>query len=172
MDEATLDRVNPGTGGAPADGATGTYRETLRTPWWWYLVAVGVACLLAAEFHISGLRLTDWIPFGTLVPLSIVLVWWMGHSSLEIVGGELCIRGAHLPLQYVSGAIALDGATLRRVVGREGDPAAFVSIRPWIGPGVQVWVDDADDPTPYWVVSSRNPDRVVRRSAPPARFRP
>jgi hypothetical protein len=37
-----------------------------------------------------------------------------------------------------------------------------VSIRPWIGPGVQVWVDDADDPTPYWVVSSRHPDRLVR----------
>jgi hypothetical protein len=47
------------------------------------------------------------------------------------------------------------------VVGREGDPAAFVSIRPWIGPGVQVWLDDADDPTPYWIVSSRHPDRLV-----------
>jgi hypothetical protein len=50
---------------------------------------------------------------------------------------------------------------LRRVVGREGDPAAFVSIRPWIGPGVQVWLDDPEDPTPYWVVSSRHPARVV-----------
>ena len=154
--------MNAGTGGAPPDGATGTYRESLRTPWWWYLVAVGVACLLAAEFHISGLRLTDWIPYCTLVPLAIALVWWMGRSSLEIVGGELRIRGAHLPLRYVSGAVALDGPTLRRVVGREGDPAAFVSIRPWIGPGVQVWIDDAEDPTPYWIVSSRNPDRVVK----------
>lgn len=162
MDEATLDPVNPGTGGAPADGATASYRETLRTPWWWYLVAIGVAALLAAEFHISGLRLTDWIPWGTLVPLAVVLVWWMGRSSLEIVDDELRIRGAHLPLRYVTGAVALDGATLRRVVGREGDPAAFVSIRPWIGPGVQVWIDDADDPTPYWVVSSRTPDRVVK----------
>jgi hypothetical protein len=137
------------------------YRETLRTPWWWYPVAVGVACLIAAEFHISGLRLTDWIPFGTLVPLSIVLVWWLGRSRLEISGGELRVRGAHLPLRYVSGAVALDARTLRRVVGREGDPAAYVSIRPWIGPGVQVWLDDEDDPTPYWVVSSRYPDRVV-----------
>jgi hypothetical protein len=48
------------------------------------------------------------------------------------------------------------------VVGREGDPAAFVSIRPWIGPGVQVWLDDEDDPTPYWVVSTRHPEQVVR----------
>jgi hypothetical protein len=61
----------------------------------------------------------------------------------------------------VSGAIALDGPTLRRVVGREGDPAAYLSIRPWIGPGVQLWLDDEDDPTPYWIVSSRHPQRLV-----------
>lgn len=140
---------------------TVSYREPLRTPWWWYLVAIAVASILAAEFHISGLRLTDWIPFGTLLPLAIVIVWWLGHSFLEIDTGELRIRGAHLPLQYVSGAVALDAGTLRRVVGREGDPAAFVSIRPWIGPGVQVWLDDPDDPTPYWVVSSRRPTHVV-----------
>jgi hypothetical protein len=142
---------------------TGTvYRERLRTPWWWYLVGVGVACLLAAEFRVAGAHLTVWIPFGTLIPLAVVIVWWLGRSSIEIAGGEIRVRGAHLPLTYVSGAVALDATTLRRVVGREGDPAAFVSIRPWIGPGVQVWLDDEDDPTPYWVLSTRHPEQVVR----------
>jgi hypothetical protein len=147
---------------AATPGADGTlYVERLRTPWWWYLAGLAVASLLAAEFHIAGARLTDWIPFGTLLPLSVVIVWWLGRSTLQIRDGELRIRAAHLPLEYVSGAVALDARTLRRVVGREGDPAAFVSIRPWIGPGVQVWLDDPDDPTPYWVLSSRHPDRVV-----------
>lgn len=140
--------------------ATG-YRESLRTPWWWYLVALGVAVLFAAEFHVAGLRLTVWIPFGILLPLSVFIVWWLGHSRLEIRDGELHVRGAHLPLRYVSGAIALDAQTLRRVVGREGDPAAYVSIRPWMGPGVQLWLDDPEDPAPYWIVSSRHPQRVV-----------
>jgi Protein of unknown function (DUF3093) len=163
--EATLGTVDPSTDGtptgdAPARGSV-AYQESLRTPWWWYLVSLGIACLLAGEFHISGLPLTDWIPFGTLLPLSLLLVWWIGRSRLEVSAGELRIRDAHLPLQYVSGAVALNEPTLRRVVGREGDPAAFVSIRPWIGPGVQVWIDDEEDPTPYWVVSSRHPDRVV-----------
>jgi hypothetical protein len=154
--------VNAGSESTPRPPAVApSYRETLRTPWWWYLVALGVASLLAAEFHISGLRLTDWIPFGTLLPLSVVIVWWLGHSAVEIRDGELRIRGAHLPLRYVSGAVALDAATLRRVVGREGDPAAYVSIRPWIGPGVQLWLDDPEDPTPYWIVSSRDPQRIV-----------
>lgn len=163
--------MTPGTEGSAADGATesapASYRETLYTPWWWYLVGLAIAGVLAAEFHIGGVPLTDWIPYFTLVPLSVVLVWWMGHSRLEISGGEVRIRGAHVPLRYVSGAVALDQHTLRRVVGREGDPAAYISVRPWIGPGVQLWLDDEDDPTPYWVVSTRHPDQVlaVLRSA-------
>jgi hypothetical protein len=145
-----------------SDGPVGVvYQETWRTPLWWYPVAIFVAALLAAEFHVSGLPLTAWIPFGVLLPLSAVVVWFFGRGRLEVSSDELRVRDAHLPLRYVSGVVALNGETMRRVVGREGDPAAYVSIRPWIGPGVQLWVDDAEDPTPYWVVSSRNPDRLV-----------
>lgn len=137
------------------------YRESLRTPVWWYPVALFVSALLAAEFHISNINLTDWLAFGILLPLSIVIVWSLGRGRLEISDSELRIRGAHIPLRDISGAVALDAPTLRRVVGREGDPAGFVSIRAWIGPGVQLWVDDPEDPTPYWVVSSRRPQAVV-----------
>jgi hypothetical protein len=144
---------------------SGAYREKLRTPWWWYPVGLAVASLLAAEFHIAGYRLTDWIPFGVLLPLAVLIVWSFGRAELLISADELAVRGpqrAHLSMDYISGAVALDARTLRRVVGREGDPASFISIRPWIGPGVQVWLDDPDDPTPYWVLSTRHPAEVTR----------
>ncbi|SOD74085.1 hypothetical protein SAMN05892883_3261 [Jatrophihabitans sp. GAS493] len=137
------------------------YRERLRTPWWWYLVGLAAASVLAAEFHISGLRLTDWIPFGVLLPLSAFIVWSFGRSDLRIADGELTVRGAHLPLRYVGAVVELDSTTLRRVVGREGDPQAFVSIRPFVGPGVQVLIEDPDDPTPYWILSTRHPHEVA-----------
>ena len=137
------------------------YVEALRTPWWWYPAAMGIAALIAAEFRIAGVHVTEWLPFVILIPLAAIIVWWMGRSRVQVSGGELHIRGAHLSLEYVTGVVGLDPQTLRRVVGREGDPAAFVQIRPWIGPGVQVWIDDEDDPTPYWVVSTRHPDRLV-----------
>lgn len=162
MPNATLVPVSASSEMPPAaKGSTAGYRESLRTPWWWYGASAAIAALLAGEFYVGGLSLTLWIPFAILVPLSLLLVWWVGHSRLEIRDGELFIRGAHLPLHYVSGVVALDAATLRRVVGREGDPAAYISIRPWIGPGVQLWLDDPDDPAPYWVVSSRHPQQVV-----------
>jgi hypothetical protein len=46
-------------------------------------------------------------------------------------------------------------------LGRQLDPAAYVLHRGWVGPMVLVVLDDADDPTPYWLVSSRHPDRVL-----------
>jgi len=137
------------------------YRERLRTPWWWYPVALAVAVILSAEFHVAGYSLTDWIPFSTLLPLSVAVVWTLGRSRLVISSQELSIRGAHVPLRYISGVVGLDARTLRRLIGREGDPQAFVAIRPWIGPGVQLQLDDPDDPTPYWVISTRHPARVV-----------
>lgn len=157
--DAGSDSTRPNSARRPAQDVR--YAERLRAPWWWYPVAVGIATLLAGEFRIAGVHVTEWLPFGILLPLAAIIVWWIGRSRVEVRSGELRVRGAHLPLEYVTGAVGLDAVTLRRVVGREGDPAAFVQIRPWIGPGVQVWIDDEDDPTPYWVVSSRHPDRLV-----------
>jgi hypothetical protein len=160
--KATLDPVTAGNDHRADKQPTGVlYREALRTPWWWYLVALVVGGLIAAEFHVSGLRLTDWLSFGILLPLSAAVVWSLGRGHLEISHGEFRVRGAHIPLREISGVVALDAQTLRRVVGREGDPAAYISIRGWIGPGVQLWLDDPDDPTPYWVVSTRHPQTVV-----------
>ena len=153
--------MSAGSERPPSAAGDVTYREHLRTPYVWYVVALFVAGLLAAEFHIGKYAMTDWIPFCTLLPLAAIGVWLFGHSYLEIRDGEVRIRGAHIPLSEISGAVALDAATLRRVVGREGDPAAFISIRPWIGGGVQLWLDDPEDPTPYWIVSSRRPQQVV-----------
>jgi hypothetical protein len=154
-------RRTRGSGRVNGTTAPVRYRERLRPPWWWYPIGILVAGLLAGEFHISGLPLTDWIPFGVLIPVAILIIFALGRAELAITSDELRIRGAHVPLRFVSGAVALDANTLRRVVGREGDPQAFVSIRPWIGPGVQVWLADADDPTPYWVISTRQPAQVV-----------
>jgi hypothetical protein len=137
------------------------YSERLYTPWWWYPIALGVAAVLAAEFRIADQSLTVWIPFGIMLPGSLVIVWLMGRQRIEVDDVELRVRDAHLPLWAVQSVLPLPTETLRKLVGRFSDPASFVSTRPWIGPGVQILLNDPDDPTPYWVVSTRRPERLA-----------
>jgi len=56
----------------------------------------------------------------------------------------------------------LDPAQKRAALGAQADPLAFVVLRPWIRGAVLVVLDDPADPTPYWVVSTRHPERLVR----------
>ncbi|MCB1279909.1 MAG: DUF3093 domain-containing protein, partial [Salinibacterium sp.] len=50
-------------------------------------------------------------------------------------------------------------ATLER--GRNLDARAWLLIRGWVGPVVKVENTDPDDPTPYWLVSSRKPEELA-----------
>jgi hypothetical protein len=38
----------------------------------------------------------------------------------------------------------------------------FVIQRPWVSQAVHVVIDDPADPTPYWVISTRRPEKLVR----------
>ncbi len=41
------------------------------------------------------------------------------------------------------------------------DARAWLLLRGWIPGVVRVRLDDPDDPTPYWLVSSRHPRRLA-----------
>lgn len=75
--------------------------------------------------------------------------------------GELWAGDAHLPLRFVEDAEVIPPEEKRSALGPDLDPAAFLLHRPWIRTSVRIWLDDEDDPTPYWVVSTRHPEKLV-----------
>jgi len=74
-----------------------------------------------------------------------------------VTAGEFLIDDARLPLAVISDVVALDAAGKREALGVGAHPLSFVIQRPWIGPAVQILLDDPDDPTPFWVISTRHP---------------
>jgi hypothetical protein len=74
---------------------------------------------------------------------------------------ELWAGQAHLPVSVVSRSAEIPRTAKSAALGRQLDPAAFVLHRAWVGPLVLLVLDDADDPTPYWLVSARHPERVL-----------
>jgi hypothetical protein len=145
----------PATSGGPA------FDERLSVPWWWYVPAVALGVLLGAEVHMGYPGLRAWIGYAVFVPLLVAALVALGRARVRVVGGELRAGSAVLPLHHVGRVEVVDRRDKQAALGPELDPAAFVLHRAWVGPVVRVQVTDPADPTPYWVVSVRRPDRLL-----------
>ena len=137
------------------------YAERLTVPWWLWLPGLAAAGLLAAEIWMGSAGVRAWLPFAVLLPLAVAGLWWVGRIRVRVAAGELHVDDAHLPVRFIADAVPLDVSGRREVLGVGADPLAFVVQRPWISGAVQVVLDDPEDPTPYWVVSSRHPTRLA-----------
>ncbi len=159
---ATTDPDRP----APSAPRPSPYRERLWVPLWWWPIGFAIAGLLAAEIHMGAPGLRAWLPYVLLAPVPVWILLWMSRHRLEVTvtpegTAELRVDRAHLPVSFVARAAAVAPTAKSAALGRQLDPAAYVQHRAWIGPMALLVLDDPDDPTPYWLVSTRRPDRVL-----------
>jgi hypothetical protein len=162
MHEITLGRVSD----TRAVAQPVRYQERLRVPWWWFLPGFLLAGLIALELNQAVKAMPDWVPFAVLFLVAVAVLMWFGRTDVRVVGGdrtetELWVGAAHLPVGVISRSAEVPRTAKSAALGRQLDPAAYVVHRAWIGPMILVVLDDPDDPTPYWLVSCRRPDRVL-----------
>jgi hypothetical protein len=156
-----MNAERPAPAAGPPDRTAAGYRERLGVPWWWLPIGAVLAAILAVEVHL-GVR---GLPIAGAYPITAALVLaglaWLGRTRVTVAGGEFRVADARLPLRYVGEVAALDQGAKRRLLGREGDPAAFVVHRGWVPGAVYLRLDDPADPTPYWLVSTRRPGQLA-----------
>jgi hypothetical protein len=102
-----------------------------------------------------------WLPYVLLLPFPIWALIWLSRSKVEVVDGELVVGRAHLPVEVISRGVVVPASAKSAALGRQLDPAAFVQHRPWVGTMAMVVLDDPDDPTPYWLISTRRPAELL-----------
>ena len=145
------------------------YRERLWVPWWWWPLSFGLAGLIAFEVNLGQLvtaALPHWLPFAILFTVAAATLLWLGRIEIQVIAGagdevELWAGQAHLPVTVIARTAEIPRSAKSAALGRQLDPAAYVLHRAWVGPMILVVLDDPDDPTPYWLVSCRHPDRVL-----------
>lgn len=136
-----------------------TYRERLwPAPWIFLATALVIPASLLVFLPIS--TTAGWIVAFALYG-AIVATLLLTTPTIEVADGELRAGRARLPLSVVSGVRAARGADAvhERGVGLHAD--AWLLIRGWIPDVVRVELDDPQDPTPYWVISSRRADALA-----------
>ncbi|HEY0000952.1 MAG TPA: DUF3093 domain-containing protein [Actinoplanes sp.] len=133
------------------------FDERLGVSWWMWPAALAVAMILGFEIVLGVGGLPAWVPFAVLLPLTAVGLLRAGRIRVAVTPTEFLVDDARLPVSVIAEVVALDAAGKREALGVGAHPLAFVIQRPWIGPAVQVLLDDPADPTPYWVISTRRP---------------
>ncbi|MDR7303163.1 DUF3093 domain-containing protein [Haloactinomyces albus] len=143
-----------------------TFRERLYASWWIWPLPIAAAVLLAAEVHLGYPGFRAWLPYAVLIPAAVAVLLWLSRTRIEVTGGELVAGDARLPLRFIADAEVINPSEKQRALGPELDPAAFIVHRPWARSAVRIWLDDDNDPTPYWIVSTRRPKELTEVLTP------
>lgn len=137
------------------------YAERLHVPLrWWALATMFLATVLLAFL----VAVPAWVAFsatGVLVAAVVALFLSYGGARVTVDGGTFQAGRARIPVDQLGVPVAHDAAASRRLAGVDADARAFLLLRPYVSRSVQVPVVDPGDPTPYWLVSTRHPDRLV-----------
>lgn len=141
------------------------YAERLTVPLRWWaqgtmLVATfWLAAIVAFPAHLW------WVPTavtGVVLALLALALTSYGGVRVAVTEQRTLVAGkAEVGLEHVGDVVALDGEQTRLVAGREADARAFLLLRPYLRRSVKVSITDPADPTPYWLVSCRHPEKVA-----------
>lgn len=135
------------------------FQERLSPSWW----------LVLALFLFVPTSLLIFLPLDPVVGTGVGLALWLGSVGLlwwtspviRVDETTLSAGQAHIDLRFVARIEPIDASQARQAKGPGLDARAFVVIRPWISPAARIVLDDPRDPVPYWLVSTRQPERLV-----------
>jgi len=85
------------------------------------------------------------------------------RSAPEIVVSDGMLRAgrASIPVSLTGETHVARGEDARYERGPGGDARAWLMLRGWVEPVARITVTDPDDPTPYWLLSTRRPEELT-----------
>jgi hypothetical protein len=133
------------------------YRERLGVPLRWWVQGTMLVATFWLAFVVSTPALVAWSATAVLMLVMVGVFLGWGSPRVEVSDGWLRAGRARIAGEFLGAAEALDAAETRRVAGRDADARAFLLLRPYLHRSVRVAVHDDRDPTPYWLLSTRDP---------------
>ena len=137
------------------------YREVLSPPLWLlaFIYFLLFSMVIAVWAALSP-RITQ--ASFVLSLLILILIAVTSRSTIYVDNSHLRIGKAQIERKYLGEALALTREEMALIRTRDADPAAFLALKFWQSRGVKVEVKDLRDSTPYWLISSKNPEELAK----------
>lgn len=135
------------------------YKERLwPAPW----LFVATALVIPASLLV-------FLPISVIAGVVVALVLYAGVAAIlvftspviEVIDGRLRAGRAVIAVDQLGEPQAFRSGSATAERGVRLHARAFLVIRGWVDPVVRVPVLDPHDPAPYWLLSTRTPERLI-----------
>ena len=137
------------------------YDERLGVPLRWWVQGVMLVATLWLALVVALPGTVAWACTGIALALLAALLLGYGSPHVTVRDGWFRAGRARIEAVHLGSAEALDAEETRRIAGPEADARAYLLLRPYLKRSVRVSVHDDRDPTPYWLVSTRDPEALA-----------
>ncbi|GAA1319624.1 DUF3093 domain-containing protein [Leucobacter albus] len=97
------------------------------------------------------------IPVAVGLYIVVALIFVALSPVIEVRDRTLTAGRARISVDLIGEVEPLGSDALRHAIGPGADARNFMVVRGWIHRGLKLEITDAEDPTPYWIVTSRKP---------------
>ena len=130
------------------------YKERAPWPIWLWLFLLFLAASLALAIYAALGTRWGWISL-LIQLLGLLFLSQKSALDIEVTDTHLQVGKAQIERKFLGKIEVLSSEEMRRGRGPLSDPAGYMALRFWIPAGVKIEINDAHDPTPYWLVSSK-----------------
>ena len=98
---------------------------------------------------------------GPLFLAAILVSIFFAAPVIEVANDEIAVGDTEVPLKFVSKITIIEAKDGFEERGVRLSPAAYARFQMGVKTMVKIELSDPDDKTPYWLISSKNPQGVV-----------
>ena len=147
----------PAPNSTPSDAVL--YNEKLWPNVWIWLGSAGLSG--AGILVFAPISLAAGITAAVVLFVIIAVLLVLSTPAITVTGSTLRVGRATIERRFVGSASAFRGTEATAERGTRLNGLAFLCIRGWIDPVVRMEITDPSDRTPYWLTSTRHPDRLL-----------
>ncbi|HLP23377.1 MAG TPA: DUF3093 domain-containing protein [Microbacteriaceae bacterium] len=136
------------------------YHERVWPPLSWFLISLLI--IPAVILALAPINLGLGIVSAVLMYVAIVAFLLVMSPRISVDDGTFRAGRGQIERDFLGEARAISGAERFDALHSGLDARAWLCLRSWTNGLVRVDLTDPADPTPYWLVSTRSPDALVK----------
>jgi hypothetical protein len=144
---------------SPSAGASVIYREKLWPNLWIWIIAAGISA--AGILVFAPISLAAGLTAAAVLFIIMAVLLVLSTPTILVTAETLTVGRATIERRYIGSVEEFRGGEATAERGTRLNGLAYLCIRGWIDPVVRIEITDPADQTPYWLSSSRHPDRLT-----------